>query len=206
MTCPHVRSRRQDPLLFRRHDSLLPRCRFLFALATAATLGAVAAVAPAVYALSPAAAGRGAATAVAPAVEGAPAASLPHAQEESPEQIVDAFHAAIARGDGDAALALLDPQVVIFESGGAEMSRQEYASHHLGGDMRFSQAVERKLVARDSGGSGDVAWVLSRSETHGTFGEREIHARGTETMILRRTDAGWRIVHIHWSSGRMPNR
>jgi len=26
------------------------------------------------------------------------------------------------------------------------------------------------------------------------------HAASTETMVLRSTSAGWKIVHIHWSS------
>ena len=36
----------------------------------------------------------------------------------------------------------------------------------------------------------------------GQMGEREINSQGTETMVLRRSDDGWRIVHIHWSSRR----
>ncbi len=125
--------------------------------------------------------------------------------QDSPETTVDAFHAAVSGDDRDAALALLDEDVVIFEAGGAEMSRQEYASHHLGGDMKFAAAVERTVTDRQSDSRGDIAWVLTRTETHGSLGEREIHSRGTETMLLRRTDDGWRIVHIHWSSGRIRN-
>lgn len=121
---------------------------------------------------------------------------------QEPGEVVDAFHAAIVAGDREAALALLDPAVVIFEAGGAEMSRDEYAAGHLGGDMRFASAVQREVTERSSGASGDVAWVLSRTRTTGTVGEREIDSAGTETMLLRRGPDGWRIVHIHWSSRR----
>lgn len=120
---------------------------------------------------------------------------------DSPAATVDAFHQALAAGDRDHALASLDPEVVIFESGGAELSREEYASHHLESDMAFSKAVARTTTGQWSGGDGDVAWVLSRSESRGTNRDREIHARGTETVLLRRSDDGsWRILHIHWSS------
>lgn len=39
-----------------------------------------------------------------------------------------------------------------------------------------------------------------RTKTAGTFRDKIINARGVETMLLRRTEHGWRIAHIHWSS------
>jgi len=120
----------------------------------------------------------------------------------SPAEVVTAFHAALHDGKGEAALAFLDSAVIVYESGGVEASRDEYRTHHLGADMQFSAGVTREVTRRHTAMSGDVAWVLTESRTHGTFGEREIDVVGTETMLLRRTAAGWRIVHIHWSSGR----
>lgn len=118
----------------------------------------------------------------------------------TPVDTVHAFHEALASGDKQAVLGYLDAEVLIFESGGAELSRDEYASHHLGADMEFSAATTRTVVDQRHEEVGQAAWVLSRSETSGTFRSREIDARGVETMLLRQTDDGWRIVHIHWSS------
>jgi ketosteroid isomerase-like protein len=127
-----------------------------------------------------------------------------HAQvpPASPADVVTAFHAALHGGNGDAALALLDSAVIVYESGGVEASRDEYRAHHLGADMQFSAGVTREVTSQRTVMSGEVAWVLTESRTLGTFGEREIDVLGTETMLLRRTVGGWRIVHIHWSSGR----
>jgi len=97
-------------------------------------------------------------------------------------------------------LALLTPEVVIFESGGAELSRAEYASHHLGADMEFSAATTRKVEAQRAGREEDAAWVLTRTTTTGTFRDKEIDAKGVETMLLKHTPDGWKIFHIHWSS------
>ncbi len=121
-------------------------------------------------------------------------------EPSSPQDIVASFHAALSSGDRHAVLALLDPEVLIFESGGAELARDEYASHHLGGDMEFSAATARTIVDQRSGSSADTAWVLTRSDTAGTFRDKTIDSRGVETMLLRRTEHGWRIAHIHWSS------
>lgn len=111
-----------------------------------------------------------------------------------------AFHAALANGDTDAALALIAENALIFESGGVERSRGEYAGHHLKADAEFSSAMRRTLVDRSSGEDGNTAWVMSVETVTGSFRKRAINSRSVETMLLRRLDKQWRIVHIHWSS------
>ena len=118
----------------------------------------------------------------------------------TPAAAVEAFHSALAAGDRDRALAWLDPKVVIFESGGAEMSREEYASHHLESDMAFVAATKTEVVDRQAQAAGDTAWVLSRTRTTGQFRDRPVDADGVETVVLQRDGGQWRIIHIHWSS------
>lgn len=119
---------------------------------------------------------------------------------QSPITTVDRFHAALTEGKVEAALKLLSDDVLIYESGRAERSKAEYASHHLKADAEFAGATQRKLVKRASWIGGDSAWVTSETETTGTFKGRTLALIGTETMILRRTAGVWKIVHIHWSS------
>ena len=121
---------------------------------------------------------------------------------QSPEEVVAAFHVALSGGDRARVTELLTPGAVIFESGGAELSREEYASHHLGDDMEFAKATKQEVVDRQAGEAGDAAWVLTRSRTRGKFRDRQVDLHGTETMLLRKTADGWRIVHIHWSSAK----
>lgn len=118
----------------------------------------------------------------------------------SPAAAVEGFHSALAAGKREEALRWLDSRVVIFESGGAEMSRDEYAGHHLGGDMEFVSAVETDVIDRQAHSEGDAAWVLTRTRTTGRFRDRDVDVDGVETMVLRRTGGQWRIVHVHWSS------
>ncbi len=127
---------------------------------------------------------------------------LAQTSRDTPAEVVQAFHAALAAGDSSGALALLTPDVVVYEAGGAEVSRKEFRSHHLSADIEFTQGTTRQVTDQRSDQSGDVAWVLSASTTTGTFRGRPINSRGVETMILRRTEEGWRITHIHWSSRR----
>lgn len=117
-----------------------------------------------------------------------------------PRDTVAAFHEALAAGDQQAVLDLMAPEVIIFESGGAEQTRDEYANHHLGADMEFAGETTRKVVGQIDGEDGHTGWVLTRSETSGTFRDKEIKSLSVETVILRRGEKGWRITHIHWSS------
>lgn len=119
-----------------------------------------------------------------------------------PATVVDGFHAALARGDTNAAVALLTADALIFESGGAERSKAEYASHHLGADAKFAQAVPRRVTSRTGAAIGDVAWIATEARTTGVYGERPIDSLSTETMVLRNGADGWKIVHIHWSSAK----
>ena len=136
-----------------------------------------------------------------PACATAPAAAVASpAERQAAEQVVDAFHRALREGNREAALALLEDDVLILEGGGAERSKAEYAEHHLESDSAFSREVPAQMTRRTAGVTGDLAWVASEGRTTGAFRGRPIDRVTAETMVLRRGPQGWRIVHIHWSS------
>jgi ketosteroid isomerase-like protein len=119
---------------------------------------------------------------------------------EEPAKVVDAFHAALARGETTAALALLTDDAVIYESGGVERGKAEYASHHLEADAAFSKAVPTRVTRRTGAADGSVAWLLTEGRTNGTYKDRPVDRVTTETAMLRRIGGAWRITHFHWSS------
>jgi ketosteroid isomerase-like protein len=131
----------------------------------------------------------------------APAAPLEGVALEA-AATVDAFHAALRRGDTVGAAALVADDAVVFESGEAERSKAEYAAHHLAADAAFSTAVSSTTAHRFGGGEGNLAWVATEGRTKGSYKGKPIDSATTETMLLRRTPDGWRIIHVHWSSAR----
>lgn len=137
-------------------------------------------------------AGRDASNAVLQVAEGAEAAVA----------TVERFSVALASGDLEAAGAELDPAVLILESGGIERSRDEYLSGHAKSDAKFLSAAQISLKHRTAKVSGDMAWVASESAIHAMRGEDLLMVDSTESMVLRKTPTGWKIVHIHWSSRR----
>ena len=117
-----------------------------------------------------------------------------------PTGTADAFAAALGAGDEATVKLLLAPDVLIYESGGQESSRDEYAAHHMKADMAFLAKAQVQVIDRRHGTSGDLAWVATRSRTTGTYKDKPVDFYGTESLVLRRDPGGWRIVHVQWSS------
>ncbi len=116
--------------------------------------------------------------------------------------VVDAFHAALGRGDTRGAAALLATDAMVYESGNVERGKAEYAAHHLAADASFAKVTKQAVTRRVGRVDGRTAWIASEGTTKGNFKKKPINSVSTETMILRRDRGGWRIVHIHWSSAK----
>lgn len=121
-------------------------------------------------------------------------------QAQAAVETVDRFSAALKAGDLKAVESLLDPEVLILESGGAERSRQEYLSHHASSDAKFLKDAHVQLLHRTAKRSGDLVWVGSESEIHYQKAGKPATVLSTETMILKEVGEHWKIIHIHWSS------
>jgi len=133
-----------------------------------------------------------------------------HAPPGSPDQlspaahaaaaVVDRFHDALRKGDTEAAQSLLAEDALIFEAGGAERGKAEYAAEHLAADAAFSKAVPAVITRRAGGVNGKQAWMATEGRITGSSNGKPIDRVTTETMVLQQGSGGWRIVHIHWSS------
>jgi uncharacterized protein (TIGR02246 family) len=134
-----------------------------------------------------------------PTSAAAPALDVPDAAR-APVEVVEAFSKALAAADFATVKRLLDPDVLIHETGGAERSRDEYLAHHAKSDAKFLAGARQTLERRRARVDGDFAWVGSESKLHATNKGKPVTLGSTETMVLRRTADGWRIVHVHWSS------
>ena len=118
----------------------------------------------------------------------------------SPKETLAAFHDALTTGDKTKAASLLAPDIAIYESGYVERSRDEYASHHLGGDIEFAKNSTRKVLKQTERIDGKTAVVWEESETTGVSRGKPVHVFGTGTAVLEKNGDNWSIVHVHWSS------
>lgn len=122
----------------------------------------------------------------------------------SPAEVVDAFNAAIDRGDRTAALSLLTRDVIVLEMGFADRSRSNYEGLHLSLDIQFASTTDRTLISRRQGGEDELHWVGSLYLDEGEFEGKPVKQPTAETVLLRRVAGLWRIAHLHWSSPAAP--
>jgi ketosteroid isomerase-like protein len=115
--------------------------------------------------------------------------------------LADQLAEAIMHGDVDSLRAIVAPEVLIFESGGVESSLVEYEGHHMLADMEFMKAMDREAISQQMKHSDDLATVFTRSRISGSYKSKEIDVYSTETLVMRKMNGKWKVVHIHWSSG-----
>ena len=122
--------------------------------------------------------------------------------EEAREAVatVDRFLAALAAGELERAAADLDPELIVLEGGNAELSKEQYLSLHAKQDAEFLKTATVETGYRRARVQGDLAWVASLTEVQAEHEGKPLAIDGAESMVLKRGEAGWRIVHIHWSS------
>ena len=104
------------------------------------------------------------------------------------------------RGDAEAVAALMADDAVIYEQGWVEVSKDQYVTGHLPGDIAYSVGMTDEVVSRRVSTSGAFSVVLTQSRTTGTYESKPVDREGTETMVLKRAKGAWLITHIHWSS------
>jgi hypothetical protein len=112
---------------------------------------------------------------------------------------VDRFQSLLTQGETTEAAKVLDAMVLIYESGEAERSRAEYASHHLSADAKFLKGASVRVLSRTGNAVGNLAWIATESQLE-KAGSKPVNLITTETMILKRDENVWHIAHIHWSS------
>ena len=110
------------------------------------------------------------------------------------------LYTGLKAGDTELLQSIMDPQVLIFESGGVESSWEEYASHHLGADMTFMANMSREIISRKILEQGEFFVIATQARLTGTYRDEQIDSMSDETLVLQKKEQGWRITHIHWSS------
>ncbi len=121
------------------------------------------------------------------------------AMAESAAAAADAFRAAIVANDSTAAASIILEDALIVEGGGIE-TREHYLSGHFNGDGAFLSAMTREPLERTVSVAGHAAWITSTSRLQGNFRDRDIDMTSAELLVLKHSDAGWKVAAVHWSS------
>ncbi len=124
---------------------------------------------------------------------------LNRADSEKVLQVLEDFREAIISNNSDKASRLLTDDARILESGGVE-TKEEYLSHHFHSDGKFLSAMESEQLSRHTNTKGNTAWVSTLSRMSGTYNQSDIRINSAELAVLVKTEEGWKISALHWSS------
>ena len=115
------------------------------------------------------------------------------------EAVARRFHEALQRGDREAVLAVLAPDVSIRE-GSETQTRDAYAGGHLDADIAFLKQAKVTSGAFGSMAMGDTAMVGSETTIAGTAKGKPLTVRSREMLTLRQHDGAWQITAVQWQS------
>lgn len=121
---------------------------------------------------------------------------------EDPVATANVFRSALLDGNTGGALSLLSPDVLVYGDGKESGSRDAYASGQLKQDIATLSTYDIEVLSQKSDVQDNIAWISTRLRMLGKSVENSGQHHATETMVLRRSAAGWQIVHLHRSYSR----
>lgn len=116
-------------------------------------------------------------------------------------EVARAYFDALEGTDADAAAALFETESSVFEGGSDEGDFGHYREHHLGPELDAVRSFEITAADPTSTASNDgsmvlVTWPITYDIE---LAERQIQSQAVVTFVLRQTENGLRIHHLHWS-------
>ncbi len=114
-------------------------------------------------------------------------------------QVVKQFHTALRTSDTDLARSVLSNDVLIYESGTAERSAEEYAAGHMKADMQYLATISSEIIEHQIKVNADLAISTAQFKNTRTVAGRSRESISMETIVVSKIDGKWLITHIHWS-------
>ena len=89
-----------------------------------------------------------------------------------------------------------------IESGGQNEGLRDLVEHHVEPEGDVLDGLDLTFSHIETYVEGDFAWALADVVVKATVKKdgRQIHNRGHETFLFRRTADGWKVVHTHSST------
>jgi uncharacterized protein (TIGR02246 family) len=126
-----------------------------------------------------------------------------HAQEAEIKALIDKYATSINGADTKlgAEVWFTGTDVSLIHPMGHERGWEQIKGNFYEAVMG-KMFIKRELKARDIAVHilGDAAWVEFNWEFNATMSNNQpMTTKGRESQVLRKTDRGWRIVHVHYS-------
>ena len=80
----------------------------------------------------------------------------------------------------------------------------DYRDNHLAPELESFEDFSYRWFAIEPVVEGDASWAAFRYELSANTSSGAVEVEGRGTIVLRRRDSRWRVVHLH-TSGRRTN-
>lgn len=128
----------------------------------------------------------------------APLTAFAQAQETAVQKALDTYDQAIAKKDVETVRNMLAPEVLLYEHSVRNDGAKDAFENHLKPEILEGNLQLTFSDVRITPGI-DLALVTRQYRVRGTFEGREIDATGNETLVWKKLDGQWKILHIHYS-------
>lgn len=117
-------------------------------------------------------------------------------------QVLDREAEAFRKGDlaGVTACWETEDTSSVIESGLANWGWADYRDHHLKHELAGMKITDHKRSNLRVVAGADMALATFEFRIQGTYEERAFDMAVMESVVLRRRDGVWRIVHVHASA------
>ena len=134
----------------------------------------------------------------------APATAVADEDGQALVEIVKAVESGWENGDGAPFWKhFLDFEGARYvETGGQNEGLTDLIEHHVEPEGHALADFDLIFSNIETHIEGDFAWAIVDVELKATVvrTDRQLHKRGYETFLFRRTDGGWKVVHTHSST------
>lgn len=127
-----------------------------------------------------------------------PLAALAQAPGAEVRKALDTYDLAIAKKDVDTVRNLLAPDVLLYEHSVRNDGATDVFENHLKPEILEGTLQLSFSDLRIAAGT-DLALVTRQYRVRGRFEGREIDASGNETLVWKKSNGQWKILHIHYS-------
>lgn len=117
--------------------------------------------------------------------------------EQTLNQLMDEYLAALVRNSADSVESFLDGQYIRIGSDGSTLNKEQVLAALRSGDLKYDSVVADQRTWRTFG--NEMAIVTSRASVRASHSGRDVSGTTRATSVLRRAGDRWTIVSTHLS-------
>jgi ketosteroid isomerase-like protein len=128
-----------------------------------------------------------------------PLALVAQNEKTSVEKALQAYDQAVAKKDVETVRQLLAPDLLVYEHSVRNDGAQDAFENHLKPEILDTEGLQLSFSDLRVTTSSGLALVTRQYRVKGRSEGKAFDSTGNETLVWKRMDGQWKIIHIHYS-------